>query len=178
MEQIIAQVLKLHKLADQNYILDIEKIRLKDLIQAVCENEAEKWEETLRFSLSVQVSEIYADAGLMIIMLQNLVGNAVKYSMGTGRHAKSGTVVEISACCKNEDVLIQIRDYGCGIPAEKINAVFLPFYRAGKSMNCPGSGLGLSIAERIARIHGGAVYAESLQGRGSTFTVILPQLKR
>lgn len=180
MEHTMAQVLKMYKLAEQNYKLDRETVRLGELIQAVCEDEAGKWKEKPVFRLSVQVSEIYADTGLLIMMLQNLIGNAVKYSMeyvcGEKAHKDSGrkAVVEVSACCKNSDVIIKIKDYGCGIPAGEINAVFLPFYKAEASMHRPGCGLGLSIAERIARMHGGTVYAESVQGKGSTFTVTLP----
>lgn len=181
MEYTMAQVLKMHRLAEKHYELDKEKVQLEELIQAVCEDEAGKWKEKPVFRLSVQISEIYADAGLLIIMLQNLIGNAVKYSMeyicGEKEHKdlERKAVVEISACRKNGNIIIKIKDYGCGIPAGKINAVFLPFYKAEGSLRRSGCGLGLSIAERIARMHGGSVCAESVQGKGSTFTVMLPQ---
>jgi signal transduction histidine kinase len=92
------------------------------------------------FSYSVQG---HADA--LAILLRNLVDNAVRYTPEGGK-------VEISMVRDNDGVLLRVADSGPGIPAEERDKVFKRFYRA-LGTEAPGSGLGLSIVQRIAELH-------------------------
>ena len=68
-------------------------------------------------------------------------------------------------------------DHGCGISKEEQKNIFQPFYRSEKARNSKGIGLGLSLVQRIAELHGGKIQVESELGKGSTFTLILPVKK-
>lgn len=107
---------------------------------------------------------VYADAGLVSQVFQNLLGNSFKY-------ASRGQVV-VCAMTDSEDVVTCIvRDDGAGIPLEMLAKVF------DKTASDPfkaGTGLGLAIVKQIIEAHGGTVSVESVHGAGATFTFLLP----
>ena len=96
-----------------------------------------------------------------------LLDNAIKYSN------KGGAII-ISSSKKGKHVSVAVADAGIGMSDEVKSQIFTRFYRAEESRTTAGYGLGLSIAERIIRAHGGRINVDSEQNVGSTFTVILP----
>ena len=111
------------------------------------------------------------DAALLATAVQNLVANAVQFSpprghVGIGLRSRDG-VVELT-----------VSDQGIGIAEEDIGRVFERFYRTdqARSRQTGGTGLGLSIVKHIAENHGGEVRVWSRPGRGSTFTIRLPEV--
>jgi len=104
-------------------------------------------------------------------MVDNLIGNAIKYTQEGG---EISITVEVQ---KDQDIL-RISDNGPGIPPSDQPHIFEKFYRAG---NIPkgvgGSGLGLAIVKSIIDNHQGRIWVDSLLGRGTTFTVVLPVYK-
>jgi signal transduction histidine kinase len=108
------------------------------------------------------------DAPRLERVIDNLLGNAIKYS-------PSGGCVLLSLAADDGWVTIQVRDQGLGIPADDLAHVFEPFRRGGNVVGrISGTGIGLSSAERIVQRHGGTLSAESESGKGSTFTIRLP----
>jgi signal transduction histidine kinase len=103
-------------------------------------------------------------------LLENLLENACKYSA-------PGTPIVVRAWSEPDTVSLAVEDGGCGIPAGDLPRVFEPFYRAesARRLGRAGVGLGLAIARRIARSHGGLITVESEPGRGSRFVVRLPR---
>ncbi|MDQ7785885.1 MAG: ATP-binding protein, partial [Desulfomonilaceae bacterium] len=99
----------------------------------------------------------------------NLVDNALKYS-------EPNSTVWIVSERRNSEVLIRVKDEGCGIPREHLARIFERFYRVDKarSRKVGGTGLGLAIVKHIANAHGGRVEVESSPGKGSTFSIRLP----
>jgi signal transduction histidine kinase len=101
-------------------------------------------------------------------MLDNLVGNAIKYT-------PSGGKVNIEVETHSSQVILRVEDSGPGIPPAEQAHIFEKFYRAS---NVPkgvgGSGLGLAIVKSIVDNHRGRIWVESVLGQGSTFTVVLP----
>ena len=117
---------------------------------------------------------IMADMTAMSSALQNLIGNAVKYS-GNNRW------IRVSADASNDrdrEVNISVEDRGLGIKEGDITHIFEPFYRAGDTIGAQieGAGLGLSIVKEIVESHGGNVTVESRPGLGSIFTLHLPAM--
>jgi heavy metal sensor kinase len=107
------------------------------------------------------------DQNQMRRLLLNLLDNAVKYTPENGR-------VNATLSKKNNHALIRISDTGVGIRQDELPRIFDRFYRADKSRNTCGFGLGLSIVKSIVQTHRGTIHAESKLGEGTTFTVSLP----
>jgi signal transduction histidine kinase len=101
-------------------------------------------------------------------VLENIIGNAVKYS-------PEATPIEIDLTAEAEWVIMTVRDQGVGIPTSEIPRVFEPFYRASTAAGIPGSGIGLAGARSIVEQHGGRITVESAAGVGTTVTILLPR---
>jgi signal transduction histidine kinase len=101
-------------------------------------------------------------------VLNNLIGNALKYSPAGGR-------VRVGVSRDAGEAVINVSDEGIGIPPEEVARIFEPFRRVpGVADTIPGTGLGLSVARRIVEAHGGSIGVTSQPGVGSTFSVRLP----
>ena len=104
----------------------------------------------------------------------NLVDNAVKYSPDGETVYVEAEFVQVAR--GGAELVIRVRDHGCGIAAEHLPRLFERFYRVDKarSRKLGGTGLGLAIVKHIAQAHGGRAMAESTPGEGSTFSLHLP----
>jgi len=101
--------------------------------------------------------------------LINLIDNAIKYS-------SSKSKIWVSAFMEKEELVLQVRDKGIGIPPEHLDRIFERFYRVdrARSREAGGTGLGLSIVRHIALLHRGKAEAESHSGEGSAFRIRIP----
>ncbi len=107
------------------------------------------------------------DERLFRHIFTNLLSNAVKYSA-------AGRPVEFSISREEAQAICKIRDHGIGIPEEDREWLFQSFHRARNVADRPGTGLGLVLVKRCVELHGGSITWESLMGKGTTFTVLLP----
>lgn len=110
---------------------------------------------------------VMADADRVKQLVLNLADNAVKFT-------PSGGAVSISLRAESNAAHIEVSDSGVGIPREDQDAIFERFYRAETSRSQRGSGLGLAICSWIVEAHGGTISVRSEPGKGSSFTVVLP----
>ena len=111
---------------------------------------------------------VHIDPGRMAQAVENLLSNAVKYTPAGGK-------VTVTAGVEPDQVYIQIRDTGAGIPVDEQELVFTPFYRSKWNRRFPqGLGLGLGIARDLIRAHGGHLTLESSASDGAALTVWLP----
>jgi signal transduction histidine kinase len=108
------------------------------------------------------------DIRMLQRLIANLLDNAVKYSM------EKGTVTVKVARNSDQDIELLVEDTGIGIPSSEQQHIFKRFYRSDRSRSKPGTGLGLSLAEAIAKAHGGNITVISEQNKGSQFIVTLP----
>jgi signal transduction histidine kinase len=114
------------------------------------------------------VPPVHGDRNRLKQVVLNLLTNAMKFN-------HRGGVVAVGLCRKGDTVELSVRDSGRGIPPESVSHIFERFYRVPEQESTtPGTGLGLTIAERIVKSHGGQVALSSEVGVGSTFTVSLP----
>jgi len=109
------------------------------------------------------------NAVLLEQMLRNLIENAIKFQPGAQPQ------VRIMAAAMAEGWQLRVSDRGLGIASEHIERVFEPFHRLHTRDQIPGSGVGLAICQRVARLHGGDIRAESVLGQGTTMVVYLPR---
>jgi signal transduction histidine kinase len=109
---------------------------------------------------------VWGDPGLIALVLNNLVGNAVKYS-------PAGSDITVLTATDGADVAITVIDHGIGIPDDDLPHIFERFHRAANSKGIPGSGIGLHMVRQIVEMHGGTVSVQSRPGAGSRFTVRL-----
>ncbi len=114
--------------------------------------------------------ELPMDGNLFELAITNLLQNAVKYSEGNAS-------IRVTIEGREKDVLIKIADKGIGIPTADLPHIFGRFYTVNKahSRSLGGAGLGLSIVRRIVEKHNGTIHASSVQGQGTTFSIVLPK---
>jgi two-component system sensor histidine kinase SenX3 len=151
---------------------DWEPVTVSDVINEVV---ARMQHEAKRAGVAIEAKSVagvrvVGDRMQLVSALQNLVSNAVKYS-GDGKKVQ----VEVQAT--PELVSILVIDQGIGIAAKDHQRIFERFYRVdrARSRSTGGSGLGLSIVRHVVSNHGGTVTVVSEEGRGSTFTIVLPR---
>ena len=123
-----------------------------------------------RCPIRLEISELpaaQADEALLRHILGNLISNAVKYS-------PSGRAVGVRVAREASHALFTVRDEGVGIPLADRDHLFTAFHRGGNVGQISGTGLGLTIVKRCVELHGGEIWFESEEGRGTTFMVRLP----
>ncbi|HJW76454.1 MAG TPA: ATP-binding protein [Thermoleophilia bacterium] len=134
----------------------------------VCDVKAAEKEVTLALDCSGNVRARF-NQPLIERAVVNLIDNAVNYS-------ERGGTVEVQGAVHDGEVVISVRDEGCGIEAEHLPRLFERFYRVDKarSRQMGGTGLGLAIVKHVAQVHDGWVTVQSTPGQGSTFEIHLP----
>ncbi len=112
---------------------------------------------------------VMGDAAQLRQVVSNLVRNALV-------HTPAGTPVDLHVRKNRDEAVLEVRDYGKGLPAEDSEVLFERFWRAdpGRGRGAAGAGLGLSIVRAVVEAHGGRVAAANAPGGGATFTVRLP----
>ncbi len=151
----------------------MEEFSLADTISKSLEAVASKAEDksiAVTSDVDTSIGSITGDEFSVNEMITNLLFNAVKYT-------HEGKTIHLEAACDGDHIRIDISDTGIGIPAGELGNVFDEFFRAtnAKKSEKDGTGLGLSLVKQIVERHGGTISVESEEGRGSTFTVMLPR---
>jgi PAS domain S-box-containing protein len=124
---------------------------------------------SIQIQLQVHVQTVWADPDRILQVLTNLVGNAIKF-------AALGGEIQVAVTEYNSGSLWMVRDFGKGIPADKLEHIFEPFRQVDSSSTRTqsGTGLGLAICRQIIEAHGGQIWATSSM-RGTTFFFALPE---
>ena len=102
-------------------------------------------------------------------VMDNVVGNAIKYSYPNGE-------IDISIRAEGDQIILKVTDAGPGIPVPDQPRIFDKFYRGSNISEVEGSGLGLAIVKTIVESHQGRIWVESVEGKGSSFFIVLPIL--
>ncbi|NWG34515.1 MAG: PAS domain-containing protein [Chloroflexi bacterium] len=168
--QMATELLELSRIESGRLSLDLQPIPPAELLTSACERmqlQAERAGLSLRVECAETLPKVRMDLQRMEQVLVNLIHNAVKYT-------KPGGEVILFAEAGPGEVRFAVRDTGIGIPAEDVPRIFERFYRVEKSRAGSGTGLGLSIAKHIVETHKGKIWAESVEGQGSTFYFTIP----
>ncbi|MDI6871779.1 MAG: ATP-binding protein [Bacillota bacterium] len=152
-------------------ILSMQSVSLGAVLREVgTKLEAEARSRNVRLEITGADLQVRGDPEALTLVFSNLIHNAVKYS-------PSGAAVTVRLRREGPRARVEVSDTGPGIPPEYHEDIFHRFYRvpAPETVSVPGSGLGLYIVRRLVEKHGGEVKVDSRVGRGTTFTVILPE---
>lgn len=113
---------------------------------------------------------VEADVRLMRVVLENLLGNAWKFTGG-----RSAARIEVGAAQTSSGRAIFVRDNGAGFEPERAASIFEPFVRLHSTTQFPGTGIGLATVQRVIRRHGGSIWAQAAPGQGATIYFSLPE---
>lgn len=171
---IITELEKLRQIEGENMILHIGHVDIYELakeVKLIFENEMSK--KNIRCDIIGEHIDVCVDKDKMSQVLNNLISNAVKYTDNYGN-------IQITVIQENENVVITVKDNGCGIDDNDIQYIFERFYRTDKSRNrsTGGAGIGITITRAIVQLHGGTIHVESKKGVGSLFKVTIPANKQ
>lgn len=145
--------------------IDITEVIVR--VVARLEAQAERAGISLAMDLQKDLPQIVADTDRLEQVMVNLLHNAIKFTSPGGK-------VTVMAKQRERDLMISVSDTGCGVPATDLSRIFERFYKADKSRSGGGTGLGLAISKHLVQAHGGEIWVESIEGKGSTFSFYLP----
>ncbi len=162
MGQLIDDMLKLSRLTRAE--MTINTVDLSETATAIMER-FEKEEPTRKVEFSKQDNLLATgDPNLLNILLENLLGNAWKFTKKRKR-----AVIEFGKIQQEQETVFFIRDNGAGFDMKYVDKIFIPFQRLHDDIDYPGTGIGLGIVSRIIHRHGGRIWAEAEENKGATF---------
>ncbi len=170
--KLVRELLELSRLESGKFQLKEDVVEIKSLVdfsvQPVLLQFSNK-NVKLIIDVDDTIPEFIADFQQLSWVISNLVTNALRFT-------DSGGTVTVNATANGEDIIVSVRDTGCGIEPEELEKVFDKFVQLRDSSNpSPGSvGLGLSIAKEIVELYGGRIWVSSTIGVGSVFTFSIP----
>jgi two-component system sensor histidine kinase CpxA len=168
--KLVGQLLALTRLESGAERVPPETVALEELVQQVLDDaafEAHPLHKEVK-AVHLEKCRVQGASELLHSAIENVVRNAV-------RHTEPGTTVEVSLEWRMETAILTVRDHGPGVPEPELQHIFEPFYRVSEARerSSGGVGLGLSIAERTAKLHGGSIHAENTAD-GLLVTIELP----
>jgi light-regulated signal transduction histidine kinase (bacteriophytochrome) len=170
MSTLIDDILRLSKISLHQ--INLQNVNMSSIAESVVDDLKKSFPQR---NAEIKIQKelwVKGDVNLIQIVLTNLIGNAWKYSSKIKK-----AVIRFGLIERNERTVYFISDNGAGFDMNKMNKLFKPFQRLHPENEFPGTGVGLSIVERIIRRHGGKIWAESKQGEGATFYFTLPELR-
>ena len=171
LDRIVQDLVDLARLENGVGTLDVRVFALERLFEHVMERhdyDARARQVTLRTVVAPEVDQIVGDPNRLEQVVENLVANALRHTVGGGS-------IEMCGRAEGDAVVLTVADSGAGIPPEHVPHVFERFYKgdASRTHDANGSGLGLSIAQAIVERHHGSIHVTSVPGR-TAFTITLP----
>ncbi|XEC95058.1 cell wall metabolism sensor histidine kinase WalK [Paenibacillus tarimensis] len=175
MIRLVTDLLHLSRLDSNQAPLRRQPTNVPDMLEEVADRFSfQLRQKSIQATVNVEngISSVWLDRDQIDQVLDNLVSNAIKYTMDNGRIAISAYKPDSAS------ISISVKDTGIGIPQKDLNRIFDRFYRVDKarSRNMGGTGLGLSIAREIIKAHGGTITLDSEWNNGTTVTFTLPAL--
>ncbi|MEO8998905.1 MAG: HAMP domain-containing sensor histidine kinase [Rhodanobacter sp.] len=170
LDRMTGEMLALSRLEGSIPGLSCENLDLVELVRGCVEQaelEAQARHVELQLSSSSAPVVVYGSASLLERALDNLVGNAIKFSA-------EGGAVELMVDVADGVAGISVRDRGPGVPEAELESLFRPFFRGSNAVRADGHGLGLAIVQRVVKIHGGGLHASNRDGGGLDVQLRLP----
>jgi two-component system phosphate regulon sensor histidine kinase PhoR len=177
MNRQVETILKASQLEKQEVDLNLKPVHVHDVIKDVVDNftlQLQEKQGKVEMQLNAQTDLINADEVHFNNLVNNLVDNAVKYA-----RENTPPLIKLSTQSNGKHFIMKIEDNGIGMNRDTVKRIFEKFYRAhtGNVHNVKGFGLGLSYVKTMVEAHDGDIKAESILGKGSTFTIDLPLMR-
>jgi two-component system phosphate regulon sensor histidine kinase PhoR len=172
LERIVGEMLSVAEIEAGSLKVTRGDVRLDQLfadLQGEFAQQAQEKQIKLTFRLPPKLPVVQADRDKFAAALHNLIGNALKYTPEKGQ-------VTVAVEAAPRELVVSVTDTGIGIGEEEQSKVFERFYRARdpRVEKITGTGLGLTLAREVVRLHGGELTVKSELNKGSTFTLTLP----
>lgn len=172
LDRLINDILDVSRLESGTLKIVPENCRLDEIIDRAIETmkgQAKMKGIKIEKLVESDLPELFIDKYRMEQVITNLLSNAIKFSEKNSR-------VIVRAYKKDENVILEVQDFGRGIPKNKLKKIFEPFYQVDSGMDRKfgGAGLGLTIVKGIVEAHAGRIEVESKVREGTTFRIILP----
>jgi len=168
--QMVSELTELSRIETGKSELRMAPVNLNLLVEEVLaqlNTLAQRQQVIITTDPATDIPIVRADKDRIRQTITNLVHNAIKFNHLGGK-------VTVSTRADEESVIVSVYDTGIGISKEDLPHVFERFYKADKARPRGGSGLGLAIAKHTVQAHGGSIWAQSEEGKGSTFSFSLP----
>ncbi|SDK25237.1 two-component system, OmpR family, sensor histidine kinase SenX3 [Cryobacterium psychrotolerans] len=170
--RLTQEIIELSRLQSQEAVAQPELVKI-DAVVAAAVDQARIVADANHITIAVgkkSRSEVYGDERLLVVAVHNLIANAVNYS-------PDGSRVGVGVRRNDGAVEITVTDQGVGIPEADLDRIFERFFRVdqARSRHTGGTGLGLAIVKHVVQNHGGDIRVWSQPGKGSTFTIRLPE---
>ena len=172
--QLVRELLELSRIESGQAALQVEHQQVELLVRRAVERllaQVERAGLGLSIEVAPDLPTLMVDGQRVQQVLVNLIHNATKFTPAGGH-------IVVGAREGEGEIVLWVSDTGVGIAAEDLPRIFERFYKADRSRSGGGTGLGLAIARHVVEAHGGRIWAESLEGRGSTFYFTLPVAAR
>ena len=168
--QIVQELGDLSRIESGQTPLTKRKIGIGEIVTKAAERikpQADRAGLSIKIDITSNLPPVTADRDRIEQALVNLLHNSMKFT-------PSGGGITISAVSSGDFLQVSVADTGIGIPADDLPRIFERFYKADRARSGGGTGLGLAIVKHIIDAHGGKIWAESVEGKGTTFTFKLP----
>ncbi|MCR4398464.1 MAG: ATP-binding protein [Firmicutes bacterium] len=170
LERMASNILDMTAFEAANVSIEKSAVRLPKIVSDVVSKLGIKSRNhTFMLDFAPDFPVVPADPLRIEQVIYNLLDNAIKYS-------PDGGLIVVGGRVRPDGVVISVADQGRGIPAEHLNRLFEKFFRISPHGRVRGIGLGLPIARQIVEAHGGEIWAESVEGKGTTVRFTLPAL--
>lgn len=182
LQSVLEDMLKLNSVANNllllaktNFEIESNKFKIQRidelLWQVISEIKKNRVDSSIHFNMDENLDEeedlsIYANPILLQTALANIIENGCKYS--------DNNTAEVYVEKGKKQVIVRVRDHGMGIDKEELKFIFQPFFRSKKAIKVKGHGIGLSLVEKIIKLHGGSISVVSIPGDYTEFSVFLP----
>lgn len=170
-EQLIATYLEVSRVETSQIDVNLQKVDVRAMVEQefqFLEKAHQRKERKISLENALPSGTILADPQKLEQVLNNLIGNAIKYGSANPK-------VRVESMSDGRVVVISVSDDGMGISSEDQTKLFAQFQRVGQTRHIPGTGLGLWLSNILVQAHGGTMWVDSEPGSGSTFSFSLPQ---
>jgi two-component system phosphate regulon sensor histidine kinase PhoR len=168
---MVSELLELARIESGRVPLQLKPMPPSELISDAVERlrlQAERSGLSITIECPENLPPVLADNTRLEQVIVNLLHNAIKFT-------PAGGSITVGAQQDGERVRFFVQDSGVGIPAEDLPRIFERFYKADRARSGGGTGLGLAISKHLVEAHGGKIWAESEEGKGSRFSFVIPR---